>query len=131
MSDSNNAVNDKTNTQAGFNLPRDPNSRIVLDEKLAVALGWEQQLAPEILGFKGYCWRDCAGRWYVDGLPHFYSDLNAMHEVEEQIEGMHFDEMYIEALDEETQYCGKWCIAHATAEQRARAAFKVLTQTQP
>jgi hypothetical protein len=65
-----------------------------------------------------------------DDVPEFSTDLNSMHAVEEQIERMHFDEMYVEALDNETQYCGKWGIAHATAEQRARAALAVLTVKQ-
>jgi hypothetical protein len=98
-----------------------------LDAALARALGLE------------VVWIDT---WDDEGTPYrqplivdvgrvldYSTDLNAMHEVEAEIERRGLAERYLTELDWQcplTKFAF-WGMTHATAEQRARAALAVLT----
>jgi hypothetical protein len=104
-----------------------------LDAALARALGYELKDPPPFSNFKGLTWRKPnQGAWCADGVPAFSTDLNAMHEVEAEIERRGLTHEYIAALYEFLGHTYQnllmqWYYAHATAEQRARAALAVLT----
>lgn len=67
-------------------------------------------------------------------MPAFSDDLNAMHEVEAEIERRELSERYVSRLFYVIDPTGgfvmneRWSLTHATAEQRAHAALDVLTQ---
>jgi hypothetical protein len=77
----------------------------------------------------------------VGRVPFYSTDLNAMHEVEAEIERRWLVEQYMTAIEDvyddrelsdESEYAivhnyPFWSLTHATAEQRARAALAVLT----
>ena len=120
-----------------------------LDAALARALGFTLAMPPAITGVKTETWR-YNGAWHLEGLPMFHRDLNAMHEVEVDLERRGLGEEYAEALIEElsfpelfydlptengsgdegqetyTSFYGVFQVIHATAEQKARAALAVL-----
>ena len=85
------------------------------------------------------------GRTRPDGplvyVPDYEVDLNHMHRIEQELERRGKWMPYLEALipkpqpiyaDELEMLFGKantlWALTHATAEQRARAAYQVISQ---
>lgn len=102
-----------------------------LNELLALAAGYTLQETPAQLvelGLTGMTWRSPKGHWLLSGLPVFVKNLNAMREVEKEIEARGLCEQYLSALEDIAQpaTCAFWNLVHATAEQRARAALAVL-----
>ena len=73
----------------------------------------------------------CGWKFAPKNLPDYCNDLNAMHEAEKVIKDGPWD-TYIEALDSivnpiwrMTKDFEQWCIARATAAQRAEAFCRV------
>lgn len=116
-----------------------------LDAALARALGWEVD-ENRMYPVKGD-WVLCSD---YRALPYYSLSLNAMHDVEAELERRGLGELYAEALIEElsfpelfydmptenssgdegqetyTSFYGVFQVMHATAEQKARAALAVL-----
>lgn len=64
-------------------------------------------------------------------LSHYFtSDLNAMHEVEAELERRAKRMEYWVALVDSVGSDAPWAVLHATAAQRAQAAYEVITQHQ-
>jgi hypothetical protein len=63
-------------------------------------------------------------------IPHYSTDLNAMHEVEAEIERRGVMHLYISTMVDVMDYAADAVCdyIHATAEQRARAALAVLSE---
>ena len=118
-----------------------------------------RKVLAEFMGWTGQAQHTMTGKWYGfppghadyrEALPDYTHDLNAMHEVEAELcdrgFGLHWITELRKIVDiEQREYLAKmetpttmglaWAdlcyrLAHATAEQRARAAYAVIKAQQ-
>jgi hypothetical protein len=102
---------------------------------IAEACGWEfapgypQQLAQNKTA--GVPWQyingqHCADGTTLRGVPNYLTDLNAMHEAEKQLIAKSQQDRFMYYLQQGYASDQFWCIAHATAAQRAEAFLRTL-----
>jgi hypothetical protein len=105
-------------------------------QRIAIAktCGWKISLNEETSEHQEYWYVEGGGscgtygskEYAVKALPNYLTDLNAMHEAEKQLIAKSQQDRFMYYLQQGYASDQFWCIAHATAAQRAEAFLRTL-----
>jgi hypothetical protein len=79
---------------------------------------WDEEPRSRLVGVTSYC--------SIVQVPNYLTDLNAMHEAEKQLIAKSQQDRFMYYLQQGYASDQFWCIAHATAAQRAEAFLRTL-----